>query len=219
MMTKLSFMTLGRDTRGVAFVEFAYALPIFLGLAMTGLELTHYVTTRMRVNQVALHLADHASRMGEGALLAAKVISEKQINDAFVGAALQAGNLDILTNGRLILSSLEEMPPPNTPTRYRIRWQRCRGSLNYTSAYGVAGATNLTGIGPASRQVTTPPGSATMFVEIRYRYQPIIAGDYVPQIEFSEIASMTVRERRDLGDPAITNPVPNPEPVTPSNCT
>ncbi len=170
MMKKLPLSTLRQDASGVAFVEFAYALPIFLGLALGGLELTNYVTTRMRVNQVALHLADHASRMGEGAQLAAKTVSEKQINDAFVGAALQAGNLDIFTNGRVILSSLEEMPPPNTPTRYRIRWQRCRGSLTYTSAFGVSGATNLTGIGPAGRQVTTPAGSATMFVEIRYRY-------------------------------------------------
>jgi hypothetical protein len=213
MMKKLPFSALRQDAGGVAFVEFAYALPIFLGLAMTGLELTHYVTTRMRVNQVALHLADHASRMGEGAQLAAKTISEKQINDAFVGAALQGGNLDILSNGRLILSSLEEMPPPNTPTRYRIRWQRCRGSLTYTSAHGVSGATDLTGIGPATRQVTTPAGSATMFVEVRYRYQPVIAGDYIPAVEFSEIASMTVRDRRDLSQ------VYNAEAVTPSNCT
>jgi hypothetical protein len=51
-----------------------------------------------------------------------------------------------------------------------------------------------------------------MFVEIRYRYTPIIAGEYVPQVTFSEIASMTVRDRRDLSQ------IYNAEAVTPSNC-
>lgn len=183
---------------GVAFVEFAYALPLFVTLSMFGLEITHYVTTRMRVSQVALHIADHASRIGEGDPLVAKTVSERQINDILTGAGLQAGELNLYTNGKVILSSLEPVANPNTTDRYRIRWQRCRGSQAYASSYGVAGATNLTGIGPTGQQVKSPDNSATMFVEVFYRYQPLIAGSYAPNLQFSEIASMTVRDTRDL---------------------
>jgi Flp pilus assembly protein TadG len=196
--TALILNRLRRDQRGVAFIEFAYSLPLFLAMALIGLELTNYVTTRMRISQIALHIADHAARMGEGTVLTAKTVSEQQINDVLTGAGLQGGSLNLYTRGRVILTSLEPMANPNTNSRYKITWQRCRGAQAHASAYGSTGDTNLTGIGPATRQVTSPDNSATMFVEIFYRYQPIIAGIYAPNLEFSEIASMTVRERRDL---------------------
>lgn len=209
------------EQRGVAFVEFAYALPIFLALSLLGLETTNYVTTRMRISQVALHIADHASRMGEGDPLAARTISEREINDVLTGAGFQASDLDLYTNGRVILSNLEPATTPNAPSpndRYRITWQRCRGAQTRPSTYGTVASTGspnppVTGIGPAGRQVTAPDGSATMFVEVYYRYQPIIAPRYAPNLDIVEIASMTVRERRNLG-----LPIPNPENVTVSSC-
>jgi Flp pilus assembly protein TadG len=214
--------SLRSNERGVAFVEFAYALPIFVALTMSGLEITNYVTTHMRVSQVALHIADHAARLGEGEQLAAKTVTEQHINDILIGASLQAGELDLLTNGRVILSSLEPVASPNAAPpndRYRIRWQRCAGSQTHASTYGVAGQAsglNMTGMGPAGRQVKAPDNSATMFVEVFYRYQPIIAGQFAPSLEFTEIASMTVRERRDLaGGTDGIHPVAG---VTPSTC-
>lgn len=191
-----AFHCLRSNESGVAFVEFAYALPIFVTLSMFGLEISHYVTTRMRVSQVALHIADHAARLGEGSPLVAKTVSEQDINDILTGAGLQAGELNLYPNGRVILSSLE--PDPANANRYRIRWQRCRGSQTRPSSYGVTGDTNLTGIGPTGQRVTAPNDSATMFVEVFYRYQPLIAGSYAPNLQFTEIASMVVRERRDL---------------------
>jgi hypothetical protein len=205
------------DIAGVAFVEFAYALPIFVTLAMFGLEITHYVTTRMRVSQVALHIADHAARLGEGSLLAAKTVNEEQLNDVLTGAGVQAGELNLYANGRVILSSLEPVANPNTTDRYKIRWQRCRGSQTHASSYGVAGDTNLTGMGPTGGKVKSPNDSATMFVEVYYRYQPIIAGSYAPDLDIVEIASMTVRERRDLSDDSVlANGSANPNPQHPN---
>lgn len=186
------------DRSGVALLEFAYALPIFLTLMLSGVELTNYVTTKMRVSQIALHVADHAARMGSGSQLAAKTISEIQINDLFTGAGFQAGELGLYTKGRVILSSLEPVANPNTTDRYKIVWQRCQGSQVHPSSYGNAGATNMTGMGPADRQVKTPNDNATMFVEVFYRYTPIIASRFAPSFEMTEIASMTVRDARDL---------------------
>jgi hypothetical protein len=208
---------LGSDTGGVAFVEFAYSLPIFLALALSGLEITNYVSTRMRVSQVALHIADHAARMGEGDPLAARTISERQINDVLTGAGLQAGGLDLYTNGRVILSNLQPIANPNPTDRYRITWQRCRGSQAHASSYGTVASTATTPIaamGPAGQQVKAPVDSATMFVEVYYRYTPIIASDLAPSLQMTEIASMVVRERRNLAVP-----IPNPESAPVSDCT
>jgi hypothetical protein len=205
--------SLRSDRRAIAMTEFALALPVFLALAMSGAELTNYITTHMRVSQIALHLADHSARMGSGTLLSAKTVTETHVNDVLTGAGLQAGNLDLYPNGRVIISSLEPVANPNPTQRYRIRWQRCRGSLARTSSYGVAGATNLTGMGPAGRQVTVPDSGATMFVEVVYRYRPIIASPYTSDIDIRHIASMIVRDRRDLST------IYNTEGATVSSCT
>lgn len=205
------FARLRGDTSAVALIEFAYGLPVFLTLVMSGAELANYVTTKMRVSQVALHLADHAARMGTGSLLAAKQVSEANVGDVLTGAGLQAGELDLYTNGRVVMTNIEPVANPNTTNRFKATWQRCRGAADYPSnTYATAGQTNMTGIGPAGRQVGSPNGNATIFVEVHYNYQPLVAAVALDPalLEITEIASMTVRERRDLvGDLYTTAPV------------
>lgn len=190
---------LPRDVSGVALLEFAYIVPVFLLLAVTGTEIANFITTKMRISQVALHLADHAARMGNGSQLSAKTITETNINDVLTGAGLQADELKLFENGRVVLSSLEPVATPNPTERFRIAWQRCRGSQSsYAPRFGAAGATNLVGMGPNDRQVKAPDGGATMFVEVYYKYQPIFGRKWAPSMEMRDIASMAVRDRRDL---------------------
>ena len=184
-----------RDTSGVALLEFALTLPILLLLSLTGAELTNYITTKMRVSQISLHLADNAARIGSGSQLALKTINESDINDLFTGAQLQSGELDLNTNGRIILSSVE-VDSAHTG-KYKIAWQRCKGlKTSHASTYGVAGANNLTGVGPAGRQTIAPSDGAAMFVEVYYEYQPLVKTSLAPANNFIEIASMMVRDRR-----------------------
>lgn len=179
-------------------LEFALSLPLLILLSLAGAELTNYIITRMRISQLALHLADNAARIGSGSQLQAKTITEADINDLLVGAGLQAGELNLYANGRVILSSLEPMANPNTNNRYRIRWQRCRGGKSgQAPAYGSAGATNLQGMGKTGRLATAPEGGVTMYVEVYYEYQPIFRSSLAPNTSFREEASMMVRDRRD----------------------
>jgi Flp pilus assembly protein TadG len=201
MKTARLFLARMRDlrgaTRGVALLEFALSLPILLTMSLTGAELTNYITTRMRISQIALHLADNAARIGSGSQLAAKTITETDINDLFTGANLQSGELALNTNGRVILSSLET--DPSNTGKYRIRWQRCKGTkTTHASTYGASGATNLTGMGPSGRQAVAPDSGATMFVEVYYVYQPLVKTSLSPTSDMTEIASMMVRDTRDL---------------------
>jgi len=190
---------LRRDASGLALLEFAYTLPVLVTLCVAGTEVTNYITTKMRVSQLALAIADNAARMGSGSLLTAKSITETDINDVFIGGQLESGKLDLATNGRVILSDLEPVANPNTTGKFKIGWQRCYGAKTaHASSYGVAGQTNMAGMGPATRPVDAQDGNATMFVEVYYVYKPIINLTWVPSATFTEIASMAVREQRDL---------------------
>jgi Flp pilus assembly pilin Flp len=205
---------LRRDTGGVALMEFAFIFPVVIVLAMTGSELTNYIITRMRISQIALHIADNAARMGKGSLLSAKTISEADINDVFIGAQMQSGEIDVKKNGRIILSDLEPVANPNPTNKYKIVWQRCYGDkTTRASTYGTAGQTDLDGIGPTNQKVTATDDNATMFVEVYYVYRPLIGlGTLSPSTTMAEIASMSVRDRRDLSR------IYNSEGATVSSC-
>lgn len=148
------------DRSGLAAVEFALSAPVILTMFLAGAELTNFAITKMRVSQVALHIADNASRIGTNSLLTAPQISEAQINDLLIGANLQAGKLQLATRGRVIVSSLEPIANPNPTGKFRIRWQRCYGTKSHPSSYGLQGDTNLTGMGPSGQHVTARTAAA-----------------------------------------------------------
>lgn len=192
-------------TRGVAMLEFAFVLPIIVLMSLGGAELTNYITVKMRISQIALQIADNAARMGNGTSTQAKQVTETDINDLFVGAQMESAGLNLRTNGRVILSDLETKNAGSN--QYKIVWQRCYGTQTYTSPYPAAGATNLTGLGPAGRQVTAQDSTPTMFVEIYYVYKPIVSVTIARTLgltatatapTITQIASMSVRDRRDL---------------------
>lgn len=205
------------DLSGLAAVEFALTSPIVLTLFLSGVEITNYTITKMRVSQIALHVADNGSRIGTDSILAVKTISESQINDLFIGANLQSGTLGLLSRGRVILSSVEQMP--SDATKMRIHWQRCYGQKVYSSSYGDQGATNLTAIGPAGKQVTSvPSGGAVMYVEVAYDYKPLISSRLVPSTVMKDTAAMIVRDDRDLTGGVNSSGVYNNESATASSC-
>lgn len=211
-----TFVRLARARSGVAAVEFALSLPFLLGAGLYGVETANLAVTHMRISQIAMQIADDASRIGDQSALQNKKIYESDINDLLLGGALQGGGLDLLKNGRVILSSLEVVP--NTSNQY-IHWQRCKGLLTVSSAYGPqgTGATGgFAGMGPAGNVVTANPGDAVMFVEVTYQYQPIVSTMFAPYRTISTTASFNVRDSRDLSQ-VYQLDASNPSPV--ASCT
>lgn len=216
MMTKLSLQRFARrfarDTRGVAFIEFAYTLPWLMVLGLGGMELANYSITHMRVSQLAVSLADNASRAKEDIVAGVPRMREFDVNESFQAAQLQSGTLDVQANGRLILTSLET----NSSGGQWLHWQRCFGAKTaYKSSYGKqgdgkTGTSNTTGMGPTGRKVKAESGYAIMFVEVAYDYQPLIFDRFLPDGEIRKTAAMYVRDDRDL-DPTgegLFNPSP-----------
>ena len=218
------FLRLLRDDRsGMAIVEFALALPFFVGFTMGGVELTNYTTTKMRMSQIALQVADNASRIGTGNVMAAKQISEAQVNDILTGAGLQADALDLYGRGRVIVYSLEPMANPNPTNLFRIRWKRCRGAKTTYPGNYTQGQTNIPGFlytPPVGlpQTITAPVGGAVMVVQLSYTYRPLITQAFVLKSEITEFGAMTVRDPRDMAGPTGGVGLYNTENVTISSC-
>ena len=186
---------LSRGTSGVAMTEFALGAPFLLMAGLYGVEMANYALVNMKVSQLALHIADNASRVGDTSTLQNRKIYESDINDLLFGAQLQAGKaLNLFDNGRVFISSVESYG-----TQQYIHWQRCRGAKNVTSSYGNEGASlGTVGIGPSGAEVAAQPDDAVIFVQINYTYQPLITDKLITSRDIHAIASFTVRDSRDL---------------------
>lgn len=200
---------LGRrsDTRGVAMIEIAFTLPIMVLIGFGGMEIAALTLANTRISQIALSAADNAARIASGSNLATPQVREIDINEVFTGAQLQSSDLNLQANGRIILSSLQV----NAQGGQWIAWQRCYGNRpGSPSSFGVAGegitGTGFAGMGPAGRQVTAVAGSAVMFVEVIYTYQPLLYGQWLGAQTIRSTAAFTVREPRDLS--GVFNPSP-----------
>ncbi len=198
--------SLAQAERAVATTEFALLLPVFLALRVGGVDTASYILTHMRISQLALHVADNASRMGERGVLVSRKVYESDINDVFIGARQEAGGLDIAGRGRIILSSLER----NAEGGQWIHWQRCTGSLARASSYGTQGTgatgTAFPGMGKAGQRITAGAGDAVMFVEVAYRYQAISALSPFDGRLIVYTGSYNVRDARDLTQVYQTTP-------------
>lgn len=206
---------LARSRSGVAMTEFALSLPLLLMTGLWGTEEAHLAITHMRINQLAIHIADNASRIGDTSNLESRKIYERDINDLLQGAAIQSGSLDFFNHGRAIISSLEV----NEDDEQYIHWQRCRGSKAWVSHYGEQGDVlpdTSPGMGPAGAEVLALPGGAVIFVELVYDYEPLIDVPFSQGQQIKAVASFMVRDKRDLSQVYQRDPS-NPDPV--ADCT
>lgn len=189
------FARLAGDRSGLAMTEFALALPFLLTTGLWGAEIVNYTIVKMKVNEIATHLADNASRVGDTSTLQNRKIFESDINDLFLGSNIQATRtLDFFEHGRAIVSSLE-VRNIHSGQQY-IHWQRCKGKKVYASTYGAQNA-NVTGMGPAGEQVTAAVDEGVIFVEVAYDYQPLVSSRFVGTPVITSIGSYVVRDKRD----------------------
>ena len=95
------------DRSGVAAVEFALALPLLLALGLGGIELANFAIANLRVNQIAIAVADNASRAKLTSASGAPQFREYDIGETFHAAELAYPAMQVFGNGRIVLSSLE----------------------------------------------------------------------------------------------------------------
>jgi Flp pilus assembly protein TadG len=223
-----------RDCRsGVAFLEFAFALPVVLALGLLGLETANYAMANLRVSNIAMLTADNAARVRES-------IDEADITELLTGAKMTGSNINFAANGRIILTDLE---PTTAPAgKQWARWQRCDGALNYAAtpaalrpmtAAGVVisngteiyntdrnttstnpsseAKASLTSIGSGTNVISAQAGTAVMVVEVAYNYQPVIPNSFLQGRQITYTSAFNVRQRNDQSIHNINH-------ITPKSC-
>jgi hypothetical protein len=182
---------LRHDERGVQLVEFAVALPVLLTLGLGGIEVANYSIASIRCSQIAMTVADNAGRVRSS-------IDEADINEMMIGAKQIGAGIKFAENGRIILSSLEQN---EAKTGQWIRWQRCSGKKAVTSSYGLEGAgmtnSSLPGMGPTDNKISAASGTAVMFVEVVYDFQPIVSNRLIGARTLRYVSAFNVRQRTD----------------------
>jgi hypothetical protein len=191
---------LAQCTSGVAMTEFALSLPLLFAAGLWGVETANQAIVQMEISQLAIHIADNASRVGDTSSLEDRKIYETDINDVFQGANIQSGKrVGLFEHGRVILSSLEVVP--GSEDQQYIHWQRCKGKKQHASTYGDEGdgiGSTIAGMGPPGEEVIAFEGEAVMFVEVSYDYQPLIGGMFTYLKTLKATAAFNVRDSRDL---------------------
>lgn len=196
-----------RNRSGVAMTEFALGAPVLMLAGLYGVEQANFVLVNMKINQLAMQIADNASRIGDTSQLRNRKIFESDINDLLVGANLHGGkSIDLFAHGRVVISSLEVWNQSvHAATRVTtqaegvqfIGWQRCLGAKKIDSVYGKENAAVPGGMGPAGGEITAELDNPVIFVEVTYDYQPLIAGSLIANKQIRSIAAFTVRDSRD----------------------
>ncbi len=186
---------LRRDQDGVAMIEFAIAAPVFLTLTLTGLELANLALSHLKVNQMAMTVADDAGRVMSG-------IDEANIHEVFTGAQIISGGLDFKPHGRMVLSSLEPNGQTGGDEGQVITWQRCWGDLDVDPAYGEEGDgadddSLEDGMGTGARKIVAGDDTAVMVVEVSYEYQPLVSTGFFDPPTIRYESAFNVRGRQN----------------------
>jgi len=194
------------DTSAVSIVEFALCLPVLLTMGLYGADIARLAITNMRISQIAISVADNASRLGQTDNSGVQpTITEGNV-DAVLGGALRDGaSIGLETQGRIVLSSLEYDAGDN---RQYIHWQRCRGTLVKSSRYGPEDPDMkkavITGMGSGATKITAQTGQSVMFVEIEYTYSPLFENPFgTGKISLRKEAAFLTRDDRNL-EPGLT---------------
>lgn len=154
--------SLRKNESGVAFMEFAFALPFLMVALLGGLELVHLALTHQQLSRIATSTADLAARYRAS-------IDEVDVNTLFMGSQMSASFDDFDTNGRIVLSSVTRNPADDG---HWVRWQRCEGALARASEIGDEGeGKDDATIDEVNGMIVTDPNNV-LVAEVTYRYTP-----------------------------------------------
>ncbi len=208
------------DQKGLALVEFAYVAPILLVLGMGGAELTNYALTQMRISQLAISLADNASRARQFVSGAALDFANTMFARFFKGLNCNPVASTSRPMDASCCRALSEISPAASGFTGNAALER---RPHYEPQYGRQGTgavgNTYPGMGPSSNRVTAEQNFAVMYVEVAYEYEPLVFTTIVPSQTIRKNAAMFVRDDRDLTGDLLRDPrygnVFNPSPAVP----
>ena len=163
-MFRQTFQSLAKNTRAMASVELAMAMPVLMGLLLTGAEVTRYVMLNQKMERTSATVADLVSQ--------AESLTEGDMTNLFQITSLSMDPFPFTTMGQVIVSSVSVFGGA-APT---INWQRSFGSGPGGSTVGSEGGTATLPGG-----VTLNDGENVIVSEVFYDYQPLLMENVMNQ--------------------------------------
>lgn len=192
-------------------MEFALALPLFLGLMGAGIEMSFFIIASVKVQRLATMTADLIARDGASD----HRLSEAQVYDIFYAMDVAARPLDIREHGRVIVSAVmgQDENEDGEGDVNQIMWQRFDGKL--TTAPRVVGCWSLSDTASGiPRQLNA--GEPLFHAQVSYAYEPVFSEALVGWLQMPEFITRTASFR---GRGATYHPVMSVEGFDPKeNC-
>ncbi|AOL23496.1 hypothetical protein Ga0102493_112483 [Erythrobacter litoralis] len=168
---------LAHDASGLAFIEFAYTLPIFVGFGMVGMEFTNVVLARQKTERIAATVAD---------LVASNQVppNERQIGDMFAAVPQIASPFEFENGGNVIITAVIGIyDRDNDQVENKIAWQRCMIADSHPSKVGSQWTdTNDIADGPSvelANDIELLQNQMVIVSEVFYPYEPLITQSIV----------------------------------------
>ena len=150
---------LAADRRGVALIEFGFAVPILIIMTFGTVELSRYVLLHQKLDRIAMTLADLIAQSEE--------LAETDINNIFDAVSHIGQPFDVTGRGRVVLTSVSR-----SGSQVTVDWQRINaGGLVAVSRIGQPG---LAATLPAA--LTLTDGGNVIVSEVYFDYQPMLTG-------------------------------------------
>jgi Flp pilus assembly protein TadG len=185
------------DDRGVAAIEFALIIPILALLLLGCFEVPQLVLLYQKIARTSSGVADLVAQ-------ADNPMTTNQMTDIFISAQNMMQPYDLLANGEVIVSSINNV----NNTGVVITWQTRMGTDTTASKLGAATVSNPplpSGIGPASNE-------EVIATEVYFNYTPIFK-NYIYSGSRLYLNAYTRPRNHNLN----TSPCPGQTP--PASCT
>jgi hypothetical protein len=147
---------------GVAYLEFAIALPLLIALFMGAVEVTRYIIVVQKVEKATTTLSDVVSQ--------SQSITTAQLNQLVEAAKEVMRPYSFNTNGYVIITSVTR----TAPAAPRVNWQYVGGgSWTHASLVGSPGSTALW------VPFAMDDKENIIIAEVFYNFQPIVNNPHV----------------------------------------
>jgi Flp pilus assembly protein TadG len=191
---------LRRDARGVAFLEFAIRLPLFMLVLFGTLEVANKMIAQMKIQRLATMTADMIAQRGASET----PMNEAQVYDIINAIDVASKPFDVRRNGRIIITAVlgEDTDGNLTADRNAIKWQRFDGDLVSTVPILGCGTTN-----PVATMARSMGYNEALFhVQVAYQYTPMLPPEVTTLLGMNTLiqTTATFRGRGSIFKPILS---------------
>ena len=152
-----------RDGRGGVMLEFAFAMPILVGLLMDEVEFARFALVNQKMERVTSFVGDFVAR--------AEALDEADFDDYFAAADQLGRPFDLFDGGNIIVTSVTgEAGGPE------VLWQQIgAGNVTEPSQVGVPGDPAVLPL-----NVNVDEGEGLVVTEVYFDYEPFLLPLMIP---------------------------------------